>query len=200
MVRVSEGPLIEDGNSQLTDEELARRLQAEWLKEDSANSQQSAAKASTPPAVTSPQECSTVEPRHEAGIDTQGETSVQLSSDGPNDSKSNLARERPEEGLLKPEEEVLALQSSGSDDEDIATTIPFDEHPLTFEPSKYLEELKRQWQSIGGEASYGLLTRAFVLINSTTSRIKTVDTLVNFLRLLIEGDPESLLPAVSSAS
>jgi DNA ligase-1 len=35
-----------------------------------------------------------------------------------------------------------------------------------------------------------------VLVNSTTSRIRIVDTLVNTIRLLIEGDPPSLLPAV----
>jgi DNA ligase-1 len=40
------------------------------------------------------------------------------------------------------------------------------------------------------------LTRCFILINSTTSRIKIVDTLVNLLRTIIEGDPSSLLPAV----
>jgi len=33
-------------------------------------------------------------------------------------------------------------------------------------------------------------------VNSTTSRIKIVDTLVNFLRIIIEGSPTSLLPAV----
>ena len=48
-----------------------------------------------------------------------------------------------------------------------------------------------------GGATYALLTRCFVLVSGTTSRIKIVDTLVNCLRLLIEGDPDSLLPAVS---
>ncbi|KAK8034265.1 DNA ligase I [Apiospora rasikravindrae] len=48
----------------------------------------------------------------------------------------------------------------------------------------------------GGDASYALLTRCFILINGTTSRIKIVDTLVNCLRVIIEADPSSLLPAV----
>lgn len=35
-----------------------------------------------------------------------------------------------------------------------------------------------------------------MLVNSTQSRIKIVDTLVNLLRTIIEGDPDSLLPTV----
>jgi DNA ligase-1 len=57
--------------------------------------------------------------------------------------------------------------------------------------------LKKQWaQQEGGHITYALLTQGFILINSTQSRIKIVDTLVNLLRTIIEGDPESLLPAV----
>lgn len=67
---------------------------------------------------------------------------------------------------------------------------------MTFDPSRYLPDLKNCWAAHSGEASYSLLTRCFILVNSTQSRIKIVDTLVNFLRTIIEGDPESLLPAV----
>ena len=35
-----------------------------------------------------------------------------------------------------------------------------------------------------------------MLVNSTQSRIKIVDTLVNLLRVIIEADPKSLLPTV----
>ncbi|KAF4589281.1 hypothetical protein GQ602_003170 [Ophiocordyceps camponoti-floridani] len=78
----------------------------------------------------------------------------------------------------------------------VNSSIPLDEPPLNFDPSDYVPRLKECWASEGGNASYGLLTRSFVLVSATTSRIKIVDTLVNCLRLLIEGDPSSLLPAV----
>lgn len=79
----------------------------------------------------------------------------------------------------------------------VTTSIPLDESPLTFEPGKYVELLKQHWAKEGGDASYALLTTCFVLVSGTTSRIKIVDTLVNCIRILIEGDPDSLLPAVS---
>ncbi|KAL9632558.1 MAG: hypothetical protein Q9204_003736 [Flavoplaca sp. TL-2023a] len=91
---------------------------------------------------------------------------------------------------------TLALQSTASAEDAISSTVPFDESPMTFDPSRYLPDLQKHWATQGGEASYGLLARCFILVNSTQSRIKIVDTLVNFLRTIIEGDPESLLPAV----
>ncbi|KAL4873514.1 hypothetical protein BDV12DRAFT_79826 [Aspergillus spectabilis] len=91
---------------------------------------------------------------------------------------------------------VLSLQSSTGTEDTISLSVPFDQSPLVFDSSKYVRELKSHWSAEGGNASYALLTRAFVLANATTSRIKIVDTLVNFLRVLIEGDPSSVLPAV----
>ncbi|KAF7508572.1 hypothetical protein GJ744_009121 [Endocarpon pusillum] len=91
---------------------------------------------------------------------------------------------------------VLSLQSAGSAEDTVTLTVPFDQSPLTFDPQDYVTELRSYWASEGGNASYSLLTRCFILINSTQSRIKIVDTLVNCLRTIIEGDPESLLPAV----
>ncbi|OXV05634.1 hypothetical protein Egran_06598 [Elaphomyces granulatus] len=93
--------------------------------------------------------------------------------------------------------DTLSLQKSSVVSEDIVTlSIPFDQSPLTFEPSEYVKELRKHWTSHVGDASYALLTRGFVLVNGTQSRIKIVDTLVNLLRVIIEGDPTSLLPAV----
>lgn len=77
-----------------------------------------------------------------------------------------------------------------------SSTIPLDESPLTFEPAKYIPALKDAWAAEGGDASYALLTRCFIIVGGTTKRIKTVDSLVNCVRLLIEADPSSLLPAV----
>lgn len=91
---------------------------------------------------------------------------------------------------------TLSLQSSTGTEDTISLAVPFDQSPLTFDSTKCAEELKGHWAATGGDASYALLTRAFVLANATTSRIKIVDTLVNFLRVLIEADPSSVLPAV----
>ncbi|PHH86062.1 hypothetical protein CDD83_10801 [Cordyceps sp. RAO-2017] len=91
---------------------------------------------------------------------------------------------------------TLTLQSADMAEDVVTSSIPLDEPPLTFDPLKYVSQLKEHWASEGGNASYALLTRCFVLVSATTSRIKIVDTLVNCLRVLIEGDPSSLLPAV----
>lgn len=91
---------------------------------------------------------------------------------------------------------TLSLQSMADAEESISATMPLDESPLTFEPAKYIPDLQNAWAAEGGNASYALLTRCFVLVGGTTKRIKTVDTLVNCVRLLIEADPASLLPAV----
>ena len=91
---------------------------------------------------------------------------------------------------------TLSLQSSAGTEDTISLSVPLDQSPLTFDSAKYAQELQSHWAAEGGDASYALLTRAFVLANATTSRIRIVDTLVNLLRVLIEGDPQSVLPAV----
>ena len=91
---------------------------------------------------------------------------------------------------------TLSLQSAGSAEDTISSAIPFDESPLTFDPSKYIADLQGHWSKEGGDASYASLTHCFVLVNGTQSRIKIVDTLTNMLRLVIESDPTSLLPTV----
>ena len=92
----------------------------------------------------------------------------------------------------------LSLQTTASAEDEISSTIPFDDSPLTFQAARYVSELRKHWSTDDGAASYSVLTRCFILVNSTQSRIKIVDTLVNFLRVIIEADPESLLPAVRS--
>jgi DNA ligase-1 len=173
----------------LTDEELARKLQAQWDEEE------------------------------EQAQNFQKETS--LKSIGQSESSSNLPQVLEEDTALeklvgdedvdvsivpdsKPQapffgfkdRSTLSLQSGSTAEDLISSNIPFDESPLTFEPSKYVADLQGHWLAEGGDASYALLTRCFVLVNGTQSRIKIVDTLVNLLRVLIEGDPSSLLPTV----
>ncbi|KAJ0424206.1 ATP-dependent DNA ligase [Aspergillus carlsbadensis] len=138
----------------LSDEALARKLQAEWNKEQDAPP-----RTADEPVPTTPPET---------------------------DRESKKARSQG----------VLSLQSSAGTEDTISLSIPFDQSPLVFEASRYAGELKAHWAAQRGDASYAFLTRAFVLANATSSRIKIVDTLVNFLRILIEGDPSSVLPAV----
>ncbi|PTB44646.1 hypothetical protein M441DRAFT_132482 [Trichoderma asperellum CBS 433.97] len=178
-------PTGEDGASSsastlLTDEELARKLQAEWDQE--AANEAAAARGS---------QNSTPKTQGTEAITETGD------SDFTPTSTSRPAQSIGETTPKKLEtKKTLALQSTGMADDLITESIPLDESPLTFDPSKYVKELQEYWAAEGGNASYALLTRCFVLVSGTTSRIKIVDTLVNCLRILIESDPSSLLPAV----
>jgi DNA ligase-1 len=171
--------------SSLIDEELARKLQKEWDEEDAGQNGMSS-------ELTGEETNARPNPfTQRPDISTEND-SVQSakSSQGPDLYEQN----KPPEKAGK--QDVLTLQSAMAAEDAISLTVPFDESPLTFEPSKYVPELKKYWESEGGHATYALLTRCFVLVNSTQSRIKIVDTLVNFIRTIILSDPDSLLPAV----
>lgn len=170
---------------ELTDEQLARKLQAEWDQE--------AANEARPERV---------ENSGSATDESAEKPSAEVDSLGgepPNPALEQGATPGP---LANTETstKTLTLQSTGMAEDVITTTIPLDESPLTFDPSKYVGLLRQHWTAESGDASYALLTRCFVLVSGTASRIKIVDTLVNCIRILIEGDPSSLLPAVSHAS
>ena len=160
---------------ELTDEELARKLQEEWNNE----------------AKTTAGDVQSIETNGKVdhGIHIRAETPKEELPTLSNSEKAPSGRR---------EKATLSLQSVVSTEDAVTLGLPFDENPLTFEPRKYIPDLQRSWAGENGDASYGLLTRAFVLVNSTSSRIKIVDTLVNMLRVLIEANPDSLLPAVSS--
>lgn len=170
----------------LSDEQLARKLQDEWNEVAEPN----AAKRDPRPGD---------EARKSEHTEQISETLD--SGTGGNCHHLEHPSRTPTIGTESPWKTVsqrttLALQSAVAEEDAISSTIPFDESPLTFEPTKYTSGLRQYWAKQGGSASYGVLTRCFVLVNSTQSRIKIVDTLVNFLRTMIESDPESLLPAV----
>ncbi|KAL7905641.1 ATP-dependent DNA ligase [Trichoderma velutinum] len=167
-------------SAMLSDEELARKLQAEW-------DQEVASEGHTPSggqdAVSKDKDVGSIAEAVESdstpAFASQPEKSPPVTTPKKQDTRK-----------------TLSLQSTGMADDTVTTSIPLDESPLTFEPSKYVKELQEYWAPENGDASYALLTRCFVLVSATTSRIKIVDTLVNCLRILIEGDPSSLLPAV----
>lgn len=172
-------PSVKDGpteaSAELTDEELARKLQDEWNQEV-ATERSNGDKSRTPDTTSQNDEKGTP--------DTEPPIEAKLSS--------TLMPKLTQVNGTK----TLTLQSVGISEDSLISTIPLDESPLTFDPSKYVCKLQQHWESESGDSTYSLLTRCFVLVSATASRIKIVDTLVNCLRLLIEGDPSSLLPAV----
>ena len=211
----------EDDNAELTDEQLAQKLQAEWDHEvrserQSVSSESKATEANTEAGdateevkteVTkessdSPKKDSSASsPRHLAGwnfMKKQESPKKEVEKD-QNDQKEPNTSIKPQPQPINPfakPSTTLSLQSGGADEDTVSQTIPFDESPLVFDPQKYIPSLQASWAEHGGGAAYALLARAFVLVNSTQSRIKIVDTLVNLLRIIIEGEPSSLLPAV----
>lgn len=174
----------------LSDEELARKLQAEWNKHDGDPVNHQDGEHVTEPAGVCPAE----------GCPGKANDSSQCKEEAPsmNDgvAPSSTTARQPNGKDLQSGKKTLSLQSVAVAEDNVTASVPFDESPLTFDPSKYLSELKKLWATEGGDASYSLLTRCFILVNSTQSRIKIVDTLVNLLRTIIEGNPDSLLPTV----
>ena len=183
----------EDGA--LTDEQLARKLQEEWNKEDVPSS--SAPEPAQVPEAPILPKLEHSEPAFASPNRTDSMSASQEQPSASNEQPTEAPSNPPLSQDLPSGKHTLSLQSATAAEDTITQTIPFDQSPLTFEPTKYIPDLQRQWNLEGGSATYSLLTRCFVLVNSTQSRIKIVDNLVNLLRVVIEGDPESLLPLVS---
>jgi hypothetical protein len=157
---------------ELTDEQVARKLQEQYNLEYRAHADQLS--------------------EENDGAEKSQSQEHHSRSDEAKPVSSMSAIVSPTVGRMK----TLALQSTTDDEDTITANIPFDESPLTFNPDDYTPQLKNHWAEDRGHATYALLTRCFVLVNATTSRIKIVDTLVNLLRIIITSDPDSLLPAV----
>ncbi|PGG99775.1 DNA ligase 1 [Blastomyces parvus] len=158
----------------LTDEELARKLQAEWNEEAKPGLQNPRAPRDSLDSISKAAKPEDRDLESVLGPHPPSPTNVTI----------NKAKR------------VLSLQTSSNDEDTISQSIPFDQSPLTFDPSDYIDRLLTHWEVDGGHAPYAILTRAFVLVNNTQSRNKIVDSLVNFLRVIIEADPNSLAPAV----
>ncbi|KAK3939357.1 DNA ligase 3 [Diplogelasinospora grovesii] len=175
----------EQADGHLTDGQLARKLQAEWDEEAKARLGQDETASEPKKESSAIPEVTETEPEPET---TQSATPARPAAPVPASSKMAFF------GQAK---NTLSLSSASATEDQTCATMPLDESPLTFEPSKYIPQLKEAWATeTGGDASYALLTRCFILVNGTTSRIKIVDTLVNCIRVFIEADPSSLLPAV----
>lgn len=189
----------EDPTAELTDEQLARKLQAQWDEEAAESSTASVPKQDETgsPFMESEQlndatpttDTDNVEQRQDNKAD-EGPGSVSMGA------TLFMSKDSSSSKMALKAQNNLALQSGVSEEDSISSGICFDESPLTFDPHKYIPGLQKQWAEHGGNAFYALVIRCFVLVNSTQSRIKIVDTLVNLLRTIIEGDPSSLLPTV----
>ncbi len=211
-------PHTYDNNEGLTDEQLARKLQAQWDVEEASerqsvktDSKDSGAVSNTEDGMSnttidgskdgsdSPKKRASPSKTHEPSSNFFTPKRRQASQSPTNDTGA-AQPSPPKRSITNPfttkPANTLSLQSGGAGTDTVSETIPFDESPLTFQPSKYLPELRKAWTESSGHATYALLAHCFVLVNGTTSRIKIVDTLVNLLRTIIEGDPDSLLPAV----
>lgn len=179
----SETPLHDSVATQLNDEELARKLQEEWNREDVTRSSREPEEQKLSESTSSG--------------DNEQRTSERSLPANPAIAVRLEAAAKPPRDAAEAEKNTLKLQSTATAEDTITSNIPFDQTPLTFEPSKYITDLQSHWSVESRHATYAVLTRCFVLVNSTQSRIKIVDTLVNLLRTVIESDPDSLLPAVS---
>lgn len=197
----------------LTDEELARKLQAEFDEQDRLLEAGGISGAGDE-VVGRPEGHSTDgEGGGEGGERVKEEDNDQGTAGGSGDMPIDTEVENAEPTTVEAssstnppavnpfgafgKKNTLSLQSATAEEDSTSYNVPFDQSPLTFDPQKYIPDLQKQWgQQEGGRCTYALLTQGFILINSTQSRIKIVDTLVNLLRTIIEGDPESLLPAV----
>ncbi|KAJ4990780.1 DNA ligase 1 [Stagonosporopsis vannaccii] len=175
--------------SSLTDEEYARKLQEEWDKEAREESQ-----AQVQPKA---EESSTSnELYRDPTPPAKAEVNGNIEENGKDATSTETALPIIESVAPKLRPNTLSLQSTATEEDTTTANIPFDQSPLEFDPSRYIPDLQKHWNTDGGRATYALLTRCFILVNSTTSRIKIVDTVVNLLRTIIESDPGSLLPAV----
>lgn len=173
--------------SNLTDEEYARKLQEEWDKEARR----------VPQAQEQPPKEDEMLNSSELYRDPTPPVKIEVKeNDGKEPDSPVTSIPIIESGGPNPTSNTLSLQSTATEEDTITANIPFDQSPLEFDPSKYIPGLRKHWTVDGERATYALLTRCFILVNSTSSRIKIVDTLVNLLRTIMESDPESLLPAV----
>jgi DNA ligase-1 len=179
-----------NAEAKLTDEQLARELQEQWNKEDTraadidpGRRDETIPRGSCPNGSNGDPKTSREEPDAE---DLAASGATQSRNEDPTDISNDKVTK------------TLSLQSTGTAEDKVSATLPLDESPLKFNPSYYIPDLQKSWRADGGDSSYALLTRCFVLVNATQSRLKIVDIMVNLIRTIIEADPASLLPAVST--
>ena len=121
----------------LTDEDLARKLLSEWNavdRDDNCSSEKGTGVASG----TGSREGESSDLSKDAILGHRpGPPRTSLDVEHDRVAVSNVRSEREDAKI-----DTLSLQSSASIRDTLSLMIPFDESPLTFDPSKYLPNLK----------------------------------------------------------
>lgn len=110
------------------------------------------------------------------------------------ETRASNVKNKPSSEHVSPSKLTLDNPTSTSTTLEEIYSIPLDKDPLIFSPATDAS-IASTWLSSSG-TPYAFLTHSFILINSTRSRLKIVDYLVNTLRVIIHHDPTSLLPLV----
>jgi DNA ligase 1 len=173
-------------------------LQEQWEKEDALFSQRNAGideyPKSSQQSLSQDQEAKDLEFARKLQLEEDGHAAPEAQEGPVDEPRTPIPSKGDEEIAIEdPTPKAEARLEYRPEWDTLIDELPFDTDPLTFDPEDY----KTLIESLpDGRTTYSILTRAFVLINSTRSRIKIVDTLTNFLRTIMACDPESLLPAV----
>jgi len=129
----------EEGSSD-ADEAYARRLQAQFDEESRAQAGETTASVqSIDDGALKPEIIHVPEDKTESQLE------------------SPIASAAPSTAI-EPRKQTLSLQSAAASKDVISDTVPFDENPLTFDPGKYLPDLRKQWVADGGDVTFSLLT------------------------------------------
>ena len=164
-----------EGRQEVDDEELARRLAKDY--EDAGNESETKVETNGAPHLEEEDIYGTTPPQKAESTDLPVEsTATPIEADNPPRPLFQPVTGKPPPTPL---EEIYS--------------IPLDNDPLQFNPVTDAP-CASTWS--GGHTPYAFLTHSFILINSTRSRLKIVDYLVNTLRVVTHHDPASLLPVV----
>jgi DNA ligase 1 len=133
---------------------------------------------------------------HDEAVDAEMAKRLAAEEDPAHDPKAQeneppIKQESPSKKHPITKLELTSSNSTSSLEE--IYSIPLDKDPLTFSPA-HNAAIASTWSPRC--TPYAFLTHAFILINSTRSRLKIVDYLVNTLRVVTHHDPASLLPLV----
>ncbi|KAM3422114.1 hypothetical protein BST61_g2485 [Cercospora zeina] len=129
------GSDVQAEEAELTDEQLARKLQDEWDEEERQR-QQKQAQDQPPPKGTVDEDGDAA--RNEETHGEQGVAKVKVKEEEQPDNTNNAF-------AAMGKKNTLSLQSATAEEDTISHDIPFDESPLAFDPQKYIPELKKQW-------------------------------------------------------
>jgi DNA ligase-1 len=162
-----------EGRQEVDDEEFARRLARDFEGNDADRAKD------------------TVDDIEDADGDIYGESKLWKKKTEDDPMSPSLPPEKSPNA--QPPQSKLIPDTSPTTPLEEIYAIPLDKDPLTFNP---LTDAFCASTWSPGKTPYAFLTHAFILINSTRSRLKIVDYLVNTLRVITAHDPISLLPLV----